>query len=43
MKQEIMNSLKADFEAQMMAIEQRLSSQTIKEMVPVEKPGRTPE
>ena len=34
-----MNSLKADFEAKMAAMEERLSSQTIKEMVPLVSPG----
>ena len=39
MKLEIMNSLKADFKAKMMAMEERLSSQTIKEMVPLASTG----
>src|SRR5436190_10931976 len=34
-----MNSLKADFQAQMMAMEERLSPQTIKETVPLASPG----
>src|SRR6266540_2650702 len=38
MKQEIMDSLKAEFEAKMAAMEERLASQTVKEMVPLASP-----
>ena len=39
MKQEIMDSLKAEFEAKMAAMEERWASQTVKEMVPLASPG----
>jgi len=38
MKQEIIDSLKADFEAQMATMEERLASQTVKETVPLASP-----
>ena len=39
MKQEMMDSLKVDFETKMAAIEERLASQTVKETVPLASPN----